>query len=66
MLVHNLYLFFVFFSSKKFGSSIFGFFQQITGNKVLEESDINPVLEGMKQALMSKNVVCRFFLLLLT
>jgi signal recognition particle receptor subunit alpha len=33
-----------------------GLFARLTGSKVLTESDLKPVLEGMKQHLMKKNV----------
>jgi signal recognition particle receptor subunit alpha len=39
-------------------SGLFGWFQQLSGNKVLDHDDLRPVLENMRQALMTKNVVC--------
>ena len=37
-------------------STLFGWFQQLSGNKVLDKDDLEPVLENMRQALMGKNV----------
>jgi len=38
------------------GSSIGSLFARLTGSKTLTEEDLKPVLEGMKQHLMKKNV----------
>jgi signal recognition particle receptor subunit alpha len=40
----------------KKSAGLFGWFQQLAGGKVLELDDLQPVLDGMRQALMSKNV----------
>lgn len=39
-----------------FGSSLGSLFSRLTGSKTLTEEDLKPVLEGMKQHLMKKNV----------
>lgn len=39
-----------------FGSSLGSLFARLTGSKTLTEDDLKPVLEGMKQHLMKKNV----------
>lgn len=38
------------------GGGIFSFFQSLTGQKPLERSDLEPILEKVKQGLMDKNV----------
>lgn len=47
-------------SSSSSSSSIFGrltsAFKNVTGNKVLEEKDIEPILKDLQAALMEKNV----------
>lgn len=37
-------------------SGIFGFFKGLVGQKVLERSDLDPALHGMKEHLINKNV----------
>ena len=37
-------------------SSIGGFFQKLAGNKVLDDEDIAPVMERMREQLLTKNV----------
>jgi hypothetical protein len=43
-------------SAGTFGSSFGSLFARLTGSKTLTEEDLTPVLEGMKQHLMKKNV----------
>jgi len=43
-------------STGTFGSSLGSLFARLTGSKTLTEEDLKPVLEGMKQHLMKKNV----------
>ena len=43
-------------STGTFGSSIGSLFARLTGSKTLTDEDLKPVLEGMKQHLMKKNV----------
>lgn len=43
-------------STGTFGSSFGSLFARLTGSKILTEEDLKPVLEGMKQHLMKKNV----------
>jgi len=43
-------------SSSSWGGSLKGLFDQMSGNKVLTESDVSAALEGMEQTLVSKNV----------
>lgn len=43
-------------STGTFGSSLGSLFSRLTGSKTLTEEDLKPVLEGMKQHLMKKNV----------
>jgi len=43
-------------STGSFGSGIGSLFSRLTGSKTLTEEDLKPVLEGMKQHLMKKNV----------
>jgi signal recognition particle receptor subunit alpha len=43
-------------ASTSLGSSLGSLFARLTGSKTLTEQDLNPVLEGMKQHLMKKNV----------
>ena len=43
-------------SSSSWGSSLKGLFDQMSGNKVLTEMDVNEALEGMERTLVSKNV----------
>ena len=43
-------------SAGTFGSSFGSLFSRLTGSKTLTVEDLNPVLEGMKQHLMKKNV----------
>lgn len=43
-------------STGTFGSSLGSLFSRLTGSKTLTDEDLKPVLEGMKQHLMKKNV----------
>ena len=43
-------------SAGTFSSSFGSLFARLTGSKILTEEDLKPVLEGMKQHLMKKNV----------
>lgn len=35
---------------------VYGFFKNLTGNKVLEDSDLQPALKQMRESLIQKNV----------
>ena len=42
--------------AKEKKGTLFGWFEHLSGNKVLDKDDLDPVLENMRQALMTKNV----------